>query len=252
MIMRNRFSQARSLEVGVGVQMGTYGKVPNEEGRPRPEHPVEPPRKANGEIDFDAWQQRLRDKGVRGLPDSELMKKIDQARAGYLNSQAELRVAERYADAGYEVEIMRPTAETPKGDVAVIDEPLSPDFRVRLPGKPETARVEVKFRESGERITRNNLNTHLTHANRQIRSSKEGHGDIVFDASQAAPSEMKQTDIERYLKGKMTGNRSEPDARLRNVEHLEIIYLEGGQLKRSFILRTVDGKVNGPFTEVFR
>ena len=252
MTMRNRFSQARILEVMVGVQMGTYGKVPNEEGRPRPEHPVEPPRKANGEIDFDAWEQRLRDKGVRGLPDSELMKKINEVRAGNPDSQAELRTAERYADAGYEVEIMRPTAETPKGEVAVIDEPLSPDFRIRLPGKPETARVDVKFRESGKPITRNNLNTHLGHANRQIRSSKEGHGDIVFDASQAGPSGMNQTDIERYLNGKMTGNRSDPNARLSNVEHLEIIYSEGGQLKRSFILRTVDGEVNGPFTEVFR
>jgi hypothetical protein len=232
--------------------MGTYGKVPNEEGRPRPEHPVEPPRKADGEIDFDAWEQRLRDKGVRGLPDSELIKKINQARAGNLNSQAELRVAERYADAGYEVEIMRPTAETPKGDVAVIDEPLSPDFRVRLPGKLETARVEVKFRKPENSITRNNLNFHLGYANRQIRSSKEGHGDIVFDASQAAPSDMNQTEIEDYLKGKMTGNRFAPEARLSNVEHLEIIYLEGGQLKRSFIFHTVDGEVNGPFTEVFR
>jgi hypothetical protein len=227
-------------------------KVPKEGGRPRPEHPVEPPRKANGEIDFDAWQQRLRDKGVRGLPDSELMKKIEEARGGNLDSQAELRGAERYADAGYEVEIIRPTSETPKGEAPVIDEPLSPDFRVRLPGKPETVRVDVKFREPGKPITKNNLNTRINHANDQIRQSQEGHGDIVFDASQADPGNMNQADIERYLNGKMTGNRSDPDARLSNVEHLEIIYPEGGKLKRSFILRTVDGKVNGPFTEVLR
>jgi hypothetical protein len=63
---------------------------------------------------------------------------------------------------------------------------------------------------------------------------------------------MNPTEIERYLNGKMMGNRSDPDARLSNVEHLEIIYSEGGQLKHSFILRTVDGKVNGPFTEVLR
>jgi hypothetical protein len=250
--MRNSFSQARSLEVVVGVQTETYGKVTNEEGRPRPEHPVEPPRKADGEIDSDAWEQRLRDKGVCGLPDSELIKKIKEVRAGSPSSQAELRVAERYADAGYEVEIMRPTAETPTGEVAVSDEPLSPDFRVRLSGKSETVRVEVKFRESGERITKNNLNTHISHANRQISCSEEGYGDIVFDASQAASGGMDQTDIERYLKGKMTGNRFDPSARLTNVEYLEIIYSEGSQLKRSFVLRTVDGKVNGPFTEVFR
>jgi|SRR4028119_343638 hypothetical protein len=232
--------------------MGIYGKVPNEEGRPRPEHSVEPPRKADGEIDCDAWEQRLRDKGVRGLPDSELMKKINEVRAGSLDSQAELRAAERYADAGYEVEIIRPKAETPKGEVAVIDEPLSPDFRVRLPGKPKTARVDVKFRQPGKPITRSNLNTRIDHANCQIRESKEGHGDIIFDASQAAPSGMNQTEIERYLNGKMTGNRSHPDARLSNIEHLEIIYLEGQQLKRTLILRTIDGEVNGPFTEVLR
>jgi len=249
--MKNASFQTRILGVLVGVQMGTYSKVPNEEGRPKPEHPVEAPRKADGEIDFDAWEQRLRDKGVRGLPDSELMKKIDDARGGNLDSQAELRATERYADAGYEVEIVRPMSETPKGEVPVIDEPLSPDFRVRLPGKPKTARVDVKFREPGKPITKNNLNTQIGHGNDQIRSSKEGHGDIVFDASQASGG-MNQGEIERYLNGKMRGNRSDPDARLSNVEHLEIIYSEGGQLKRSFMLRTVDGEVNGPFTEVLR
>jgi hypothetical protein len=239
--------------VVVGVQRKIYGKAPNEEGRPRPEHPVEPPRKADGEIDFDAWEQRLRDKGVRGLPDSELVKKINEVRAGSLATQAELRAAERYADAGYEVEIMRPTAETPKGEVAVIDEPLSPDLRVRFLGKPETTRrVEVKFRELGNPIRKNHLNERIDHANRQISESKEGHGDIIFDASQAAPSGINQTEIEKFLNGKMRGNRSAPDARLSNIEYLEIIYSEGGKLKRTFILRTVDGEVNGSFTEVFR
>lgn len=232
--------------------MGIYGKVPNQERRPKPRHPVEPPRKADGEIDFDAWEQRLKDKGVRGLPDSELIKKIDEVRVGSLDSQAELRAAERYADAGYEVEIMRPTAETPRGEVAVIDEPFSPDFRVRLPGKPETARVDVKFREPGKPITKSNLNSRIDHANRQIRESKEGHGDIIFDASQAAPSGINQTEIEKFLNGKMRGNRSAPDARLSNIEYLEIIYSEGGELKRTFMLRTVNGEVNGSFTEVFR
>jgi hypothetical protein len=227
------------------------GKVPKQEGRPRPAHPGEPPRKADGEIDFNAWEQRLRGKGVRGLPDSELMEKITEARAGNPDSQAELRAAERYADAGYEVEIIRPAEGTTKAE-RQIHEPLSPDFRVRLPGKPETVRVDVKFREPGKPITKNNLNTRINHANDQIRQSQEGHGDIVFDASQADPGNMNQADIERYLNGKMTGNRSDPDARLSNVEHLEIIYPEGGKLKRSFILRTVDGKVNGPFTEVLR
>jgi len=239
--------------VVVGVQREIYGKAPNEEGHPRPEHPVEPPRKADGEIDFDAWEQRLRDKGVRGLPDSELVKKINEVRAGSLATQAELRAAERYADAGYEVEIMRPTAETPRGEVAVIDEPLSPDLRVRLIGKPETTRrVEVKFRELGNPIRRNHLNERIDHANRQISESQEGHGDIIFDASQAAPDGMNQTQIEKYLNGKMKGNCFELDARLSKIQYLEIIYSECGQLKRTLILRTVEGEVKGPFTEILR
>jgi hypothetical protein len=232
--------------------MGTYDKVPDQERRPKPGHPVELPREADGKIDFNAWEQRLRNKKVRGLPDSELMKKINEARAGNLHTQAELRVAERYADAGYEVEIMRPTAETPRGEVAISDECRSPDFRVRLPGELKTTRVEVKFRELGEPITKNNLNYHVSCANDQIKSSKEGHGDIVFDASQAVLGGMNETDIEKFLKGKVRGNSFESEARLSNIEYLEIIYSEGEQLKRSFISRAVDGKVNGPFTEVFR
>jgi hypothetical protein len=228
------------------------GKVPKQEGRPRPQHPVEPPRKPDGEIDFNAWGQRLRDKGVRGLPDSELVKKINQARDGDVNIQAELRAAERYADAGYEVEIVRPKAETPKGEAPVIDESLSPDFRVRLPGKPEAARVDVKLREPGRSITKNNLHNRISYANNQLKKSLEGHGDIVIDASQASGDGMKRADIERYLNGEMKGHPSDPNARLSNVDHLEIIYSEGGQLKRSFMLRTVDGEVNGPFTEVIR
>ncbi|MBR8839354.1 MAG: hypothetical protein DSM106950_36465 [Stigonema ocellatum SAG 48.90 = DSM 106950] len=105
-------------------------------------------------IDFDVWEARLRKKGVRGLPDSELVKKNNEARIGNYNTQAELRLAERYADAGYEVEIVRPTAETPAGDTPVINEPLSPDFRIRLPGQAETARVDVKFREPGKQMTK--------------------------------------------------------------------------------------------------
>ncbi|NEQ20279.1 MAG: hypothetical protein F6K28_13745, partial [Microcoleus sp. SIO2G3] len=102
-------------------------RPPEEEplvGRSRPESPIEPPRDANGQIDFDAWEARLREKGVRGLPDSELVRKINEARAGNQDTQAELRLAERYADAGYEVEIVRPTSETPAGETPVIEEPL--------------------------------------------------------------------------------------------------------------------------------
>jgi hypothetical protein len=222
-------------------------------GRPRAEHPVDLPKDVNGAIDFNAWEARLRKKGVRGLPDTELVKKINEARAGNHDSQAELRLAERYANAGYEVEIVRPTAETPAGDIPVIDEPLSPDLRIKLPGQAETARVDVKFREPGKQITKSNLNTQIDKANNQIRQSEEGNGDIIFDGSQASSGGLNQAEIKRYLNGKMKGNRSAPEAQLKNVDYLEVIYPDtvSGQavLKRSFMVRTADGNVNGPFTE---
>ena len=60
-------------------------------GRPIIKHPIDPPLDNNGEINFETWEKRLREKGVRGLPDSELVKKINEARAGNHDSQAELR-----------------------------------------------------------------------------------------------------------------------------------------------------------------
>ena len=222
-------------------------------GRPRIEHPVSPPKDINGAIDFDVWEARLKKKGVRGLPDSELVKKINEASIGNYNTQAELRLAERYADVGYEVEIVRPTAETPADDTPVINEPLSPDLRIRLPGQAETSRVDVKFREPGKQMTKSNLNTQIDKANNQIRQSEEGHGDIIFDGSQASSDGLNQAEVERYLNGKMKGNRSAPNAQLRNVDYLEIIYPEtvSGKvvLKLSFMVRTADGNVKGPFTE---
>ena len=221
-------------------------------GRPRPAHSIAPPVDASGSIDFAAWEARLRAKGIKGLPDSELVKKITEAGAGNKDSQAELRLAERYADAGYKVEIVRPKAETPAGDTPVIDEPLSPDLRIQLPGETTAARVDVKFREPGKPITKNNLNSRINHANDQIRQSHEGHGDIISDCSEAGPGGLDRTGIENYLNGKMSGNRTDPNARLSNVDYLEIIYRDGPVLKRSFMVRTADGNVNGPYTEVIK
>jgi len=48
----------------------------------------------------------------------------------------------------------------------------------------------------------------------------------------------------------MSGNRSAPNARLGNIDYLEIIYPDYGQLKRSCMLRTPMGIINGPFSEV--
>lgn len=225
-------------------------------GRPIIKHPTDPPRDNNGIINFETWEERLREKGVQGLPDSELVKKINQARTGNHDIQAELRLAERYADTGYEVEIVRPTSETPVGEAPVIDEPLSPDLRVRFSGQAETARVDVKFREPGKPITKSSLNKQIDKANDQIKQSKEGNGDIIFDGSMASSDGLHQADVERYLNGKMKGNRFAGDAQLRNIDYLEIIYPETTSdktiLKRSFMVRTADGNVNGPFSEVLK
>ncbi|BAZ17058.1 hypothetical protein NIES4071_89360 [Calothrix sp. NIES-4071] len=225
-------------------------------GRPVIKHPTDPPCDNNGEINFETWEKRLREKGVRGLPHSELVKKINQARVGNYDIQAELRLAERYADTGYEVEIVRPTSETPAGDTPVIDEPFSPDLRVRFPEQAETARVDVKFREPGKQITKSNLNKQIDKANNQIKQSKEGNGDIIIDGSLARSDGLHQADVERYLNGKMKGNRFASDAQLRNIDYLEIIYPETVSnktiLKRSFMVRTADGNVNGSYSEILK
>ncbi len=221
-------------------------------GRPRPERPIDPPRDAAGATDFNAWEARLRSKGVRGLPESEFTKKMNEARAGNQDTEAELRLAERYADAGYEVEIVRPTSETPAGETPPIVEPLSPDLRIKMPGETETARVDVKLREPGQPVTQKNLNNRIDKANDQLRSSQEGHGDVVYDGSEAAPGGLDQAGIERFLNGKMRGNRADATSRLRQVDYLEVIYPDGPLMKRSFMVRTADGNVNGPFTEILK
>jgi hypothetical protein len=217
-------------------------------GRPRPGRPLEPPKDSHGSIDYNAWEKILRGKGVRGLPDSELDRKIRDARSGDRDAQAELSLAERYADAGYEVEVVRPYSEG-----GPIVEPYSPDLRVKIAGQ-QTLRVDVKFRESGNTISRSSLNAQVDHANIQIKESREGHGDIVVDCSEAQDGGMDQGDFERYLRGKVSGSRiDDPSARLRNIDYLEIIYPDNGLLKRSFMIRLfISGAVDGPFTEALK
>lgn len=213
-------------------------------GRPRPGPLLDPPRNANGEIDYDAWEQRLSARGIRGLPDGELSRRIEAARDGDRDVDAELSLAERYADVGYHVELVLPWAEG-----GPIYELYSPDLRVVFPGM-QPLRVDVKFREPGKLVLKSSVNARIDHANLQIKKSREGRGDIIADCSAAAPGAIDQAEIERYLKGKMSGNRSAPNARLGNIDYLEIIYPDYGQLKRSCMLRTPMGIINGPFSEV--
>lgn len=54
----------------MGCGMPSIPEVYNSKGQeppgrpPRPERPIEPPRDANGQIDFDAWEARLRANGL--------------------------------------------------------------------------------------------------------------------------------------------------------------------------------------------
>ncbi len=216
-------------------------------GRPRPGHPPDPPKDGHGSIDYNAWEKILRTKGIRGLPDGELDRKISDARNGDRDTQAELTLAERYADAGYSVEVVRANSEG-----GPIIEPYSPDLRVRTAGQ-QPLRVDVKFREPGNVVVRSSLNAQVDHANIQIKASREEHGDIIVDCSEAQAGGMDQGGFERYLKGKVSGGRvNDTSARLRNIDYLEIIYPDNGQLKRSFMIRSPNGTVYGPFTEALK
>ncbi|HWS99314.1 MAG TPA: hypothetical protein VN256_03505 [Pyrinomonadaceae bacterium] len=208
------------------------------DGRPRLANPTDPPRNPDGTVDYAAWEQRLRAKGVRG----QLSRKIQEAREGNHDSEAELRLAERYIDAGYGVEIMEPVEN------AGI---RNPDLRITHPTRG-ASRVDVKFREPGARLTKNYLDNKISDASDQLSSSPEGRGDIVIDATEAAPDSMSPAQVEAALRGKLTGNRFAPTggARLRNVEYLEVTYRFGGRLHRTYMFRDANGAAHGPFTEV--
>jgi len=199
---------------------------------------VDPPRRADGTVDFDAWGARLRAKGIQG----DLATRLAEARAGAAESVAEIRVAERYRDAGYVVELVRPDTIHPG---------RHPDLHLRGPDG-SALRGEVKAREPGKPVTRNSLNARIDEAYDQVKHSAEGNGDIVIDASEAGPGGLDQASVESFLKGKMSGSRTSPVGRLRQVDYLEVTYRAGGVLKRSFMVRTGDGDVNGPFTEILK
>jgi hypothetical protein len=126
----------------------------------------------------------------------------------------------------------------------------NPDLRLRLPGT-RPIRAEVKSR-IGRPLTRNSLNEDVAEAGDQLTNSREGRGDIVVDASQAPEGPFGQQQVENFLRGRMGGNRFAPGARLRNVDRVEVIYRDGGVLKRSWIQRNANGDTQPPVTEIMQ
>ncbi len=213
-------------------------------GRPAPAAPVDAPRAPDGSIDFNAWEERLRDKGVGG----DLEGRLARARAGEADVIAELRTAERYADAGYRTDLA-----APQENAGIRNPDIDTQFPDTTPPADQPLKVEVKSRTENP-LTRNSLNTSIDVANDQIRQAGPGggRGDIVVDASEAPPG-MTSEDVGARLRGKMRGAPGEPGAQLRSIDYLEVVYRDpaDGLLKRTFMVRTTDGTVNGPFTEIF-
>jgi len=204
--------------------------------------PTEPPKDSKNEIDWDAWEARLRQKGITG----DVAERIANARRGQPGATEELRAAERLADAGYQVRFLKAVENAGR---------TNPDLAVRPPGEPSEAagrpplRVEVK---SGE-LTQRDLKSDLEQANKQIKYA-EGRTDqaavarqqgyVLYDASQATESKLSQVDVETFMRQKVTANQ------FRQIRFFEVLYRDRGILKRTFIFREADGSVNGPTTEI--
>jgi hypothetical protein len=215
-------------------------------GFPRrpPTHPIDPPRLQTGEIDFDTWRARLKQSGVQGDIDG----KIETAQTHKLafkrrSAEAELRAAERYQTSGYQVEFADETAKN-------LHE-THPDLHITPPNGSKL-RAEVKAREPDAQVTGTYLENQIGDANKQIRKSVTKRGDILIDASQGAPVD--QAVVEQSLKNKVWGNRMEQsnEARSRSVDYVEVLYQDGGALKRTIIFRDAAGNVQGPVTEIIR
>jgi hypothetical protein len=214
--------------------------------RPRPAAPTEAPRTGDGNVDYNAWGERLKAKGVGGEVDG----RVARANNGDKDVAAELRTAERYRDAGYQTSLA-PTKE----NAGVRNPDLDAQYHGASPPENQPLKVEVKSRTDGP-MTPNRLNGQISEANAQIKNSnpeRTGRGDIIYDAS-GVRSNMSQADVERFVGGKMRGHPSEDNARLSQVDYLEVMYQnpDNGALQRTYSVRTPDGHVAGPFTEVFR
>jgi hypothetical protein len=204
--------------------------------------PDEPPRNEKGEIDWEAWEARLRQKGITGA----VAERIANAKRGDAGTIEELHAAERLANAGYSVRFLKPVENAGRSN---------PDLEIQAPGEPPQGagpsplRVEVK---SGE-LSQRDLKSDLERANRQIKFA-EGQTDrvvvarqqgfVLYDASQAPASKMGQADVEAFMRAKVGPNQ------FRQVRFFEVLYRDGGVLKRTFVFRESDGSVMGPVTEV--
>jgi hypothetical protein len=183
---------------------------------------------------------------VAGDVDARLAK----AGAGDADAIAELRAAERYADSGHRTELA-----VPRENAGVSNPDIDAHFRDTNAPANAPVKVEVKAR-TARPMSRNSLTEDIDRANRQIKDADPTgprRGDIVVDAGDAPPR-MSRADVEKVLRNKMHGDPTDPAARLRSIDYLEVVYRDpaDGGLKRSFLVRTADGQVNGPFTEWFR
>ena len=204
--------------------------------------PDEPPKNDKGEIDWVAWEARLRQKGITG----DVAERIANAKRGDAGAIQELHAAERLANAGYSVRFLKPVENAGRSN---------PDLEIQTAGEPfhgagqSPLRVEVK---SGE-LTQRDLKSDLERANKQIKFA-EGQTDravvarqqgfVLYDASQAPASKMGQADVEAFMRAKVGPNQ------FRQVRFFEVLYRDGGVLKRTFVFRETDGSVMGPVTEV--
>ena len=213
--------------------------------RPRPAAPAEAPRTGDGNVDYTAWGERLKAKGVGGDVDG----RVARANNGDKDMAAELRTAERYRDAGYQTSLA-----PPKENAGVRNPDLDARYHGASPPENQPLKAEVKSRTDGP-MTRSRLNGQVDEANAQIKNSNRegtGRGDVIYDAS-GVNSRMSQADVEKFVGGKMRGHRGADNARLSQVDYLEVMYRnpDNGALQRTYSVRTPDGHVAGPFTEVF-
>jgi hypothetical protein len=191
----------------------------------------------DGAVDWTTWTAQVREKV--GGPDLE--RRLGLARE-HSPTLAELQTAVRYADAGYEVELL----------VAVENERVrNPDMKVQHPDWEVPTWVEVKHR-AYPALTKNSLNYVITEANKQIRGAGMEtvyRGHIVVDAS-TAPGKITPPEMERFLNGKLTSTDSHAP-QLLQIDYIEVLYRDPihGRLLRSSIMRGSDGRTAAPFTE---
>jgi WXG100 family type VII secretion target len=199
--------------------------------------PEEPPKNEKGEIDWAAWEARLRQKGITG----DVAERIAVAEDKRTGAFEELTAAERLADAGYAVRFVKPVENAGH---------TNPDIEiVAQAGRQRRLWVEVK---SG-RLNQSAVKSNLEHANAQIKYARgstdsakvaQQRGWVLYDATRATTSEVDQAALEAFMKRSMT------TARFRQIRFYEVLWRDGKVLKRTFMFRHPDGSVDGPVTEV--